>query len=71
VKLEMFNASYFSKVQSLRDLGFSPRWRFTSKCSELLRRVVMWQATNVSEDLAASMFMVKMNARDMATESTL
>jgi len=40
----------------MRYLRFSGRWNLNSSFSGLLRRVVWWLSTNVSEDSPASIF---------------
>jgi len=40
-------------------LRFSRRWRFKLRSSELWRRIMLWYGTNVSEDRAVCIFMVK------------
>jgi hypothetical protein len=51
------NRIYSKYLQSLlQNLRFSRRWRFNSRSSGLWRRVVLWQETDVSEELTTSVF---------------
>jgi hypothetical protein len=47
----------------MRDLRLALVTLFKLRSSELGRRVVLWQDINISEDLTASIFIVKMEAQ--------